>query len=112
MSVYLYRLFDGKSYWTALTLGHWWIRRRLLKRIVHAVPGAHTQEGHARVLEFMRASMFVHPGWNHAADIARLSLPPGCSIPVITGLGDWRAIKEAANDHCFRGILWLKLSTT
>jgi hypothetical protein len=92
-SVYLYRAYDGID---ASTLGSWWSEGGLLREITSASP-CH-EEGklnHAQVLKFMLSSAFVHPYWNEGKDVARMTIPVGSRVPVITGRGDWRAMMDA-----------------
>jgi hypothetical protein len=90
----LYRVYDGKY---ALTLSNWWSEEDLLRDITSASPcrDASGKLNHAQVLKFMLSSGFVHPYWNQGTDIAKMTIPAGSRIPVITGRGDWQAMKAA-----------------
>jgi hypothetical protein len=90
-SVWLYRAYDGIN---AGTLGDWWSEGDLLRDITSASPCQEENGGlnHAQVLKFMLSSAFVHPYWNDGKDVARMTIPVGSRVPVITGRGDWRAM--------------------
>jgi hypothetical protein len=95
VEICLYRLYDGLSHKTALTLGRWWATRSLLKEIWRATSSVHTQNRQSTAREFLRTAMFVHPSWNHGTHIARMRIEPGCSVPAIVGRGSWQAMKSA-----------------
>jgi len=90
----LYRLYDGRSHKTALTLGRWWSTRSLLKEIWHATSGLAGEERRGRTLEFLKSAMFVHPGGNYGTNIARMKVGGGCCVPAIIGRGSWTALKS------------------
>jgi hypothetical protein len=91
----LYRLYDGLSHKTALTLGRWWATRSLLTQIWQATSKLTGQDRQKAVREFLRTAMFVHPSWNHGTHIARMKIQPGCRLPAIIGRGSWQAMKSA-----------------
>ena len=93
-SVWLYRAYDGID---AGTLSSWWSEGDLLRSITSASP-CQEENGklnHAQVLKFMLSSAFVHPYWNEGKDVARMTIPAGSRVPVITGRGDWRTMTGA-----------------
>jgi hypothetical protein len=93
-SVWLYRAYDGID---AGTLGSWWSEGDLLRSITEASPcrDENGQLNHPQVLKFMLSSAFVHPYWNEGKDVARMQIPVGSRVPVITGRGDWRTMTDA-----------------
>jgi hypothetical protein len=93
----LYRLYDGISHKTALTLGRWWCTRSLLKQIWHATSDLTGENRKRRMLEFLKSAMFVHPSWNYGTNIAQMKIQGGCSVPAIIGRGSWTAMKSARN---------------
>ena len=93
-SVWLYRAYDGID---AGTLSSWWSEGDLLRSITSASP-CQEENGklnHAQVLKFMLSSAFVHPYWNEGKVVARMTIPAGSRVPVITGRGDWRTMTGA-----------------
>jgi hypothetical protein len=93
----LYRLYDGLSHKTALTLGRWWCNRSLLKQIWHATSDLAGENRRRKTLEFLKSAMFVHPSWNYGTNIAQMKIGGGCSVPAIIGRGSWTAMKSAKN---------------
>lgn len=99
----LYRLYDGLSQKTALTLGRWWWNRALLRQICWKTLDLPDDQRHRRVLEFLRSAMFVHPSWNYGTNIAQMKIPAGSHIPAIIGRGSWEAMKSSASPSGARG---------
>ncbi len=95
-SLELYRVYDGISRRTALTLGRWWCSRHTLKRVCNKISKAHTQDPKDFILKTLLRTMFVHPSWNKGTDIARMVIPQGASAPVIIGEGCWEALGGTA----------------
>jgi hypothetical protein len=95
--IWLYRLYDGISHKTALTLGRWWCTRTLLTEIWHATRDLSGDNRKRRTLEFLKSAMFVHPSWNFGTNIAQMKIGGGCSVPAIIGRGSWTAMKSARN---------------
>jgi hypothetical protein len=93
----LYRLYDGISHRTALTLGRWWCNRTLLRQIWHATSDLTGDERRRRTLDFLRSAMFVHPSWNLGTRIAQMKIGRGCSVLAIIGRGSWTAMKSSRN---------------
>lgn len=93
----LYRLYDGISHKTALTLGRWWCTRSLLNQIWQATSDLAGEARRRRTLEFLKSAMFVHPSWNFGTNIAQMKIGGGCSVPAIIGRGSWTAMKSAKN---------------
>jgi hypothetical protein len=93
----LYRLYDGISHKTALTLGRWWCTRSLLKQIWQATSDLTGEKRKSQTLEFLKSAMFVHPSWNFGTNIAQMKIGGGCSVPAIIGRGSWTAMKSARN---------------
>lgn len=91
----LYRLYDGISHKTALTLGRWWCTRSLLQEIWHATRDLSGDNRKRKTLEFLKSAMFVHPSWNFGTNIAQMKIGGGCSVPAIIGRGSWTAMKSA-----------------
>jgi hypothetical protein len=91
----LYRLYDGISHKTALTLGRWWCTRSLLREIWQATSNLASDNRKRRTLEFLKSAMFVHPSWNFGTNIAQMKIGGGCSVPAIIGRGSWTAMKSA-----------------
>lgn len=91
----LYRLYDGISHKTALTLGRWWCNRRLLKQICYATQEDSGTAREKKILDFMRTAMFVHPTWNFGTDVARMQIPVGGRVPVLVGKGSWQAMSSS-----------------
>jgi len=90
----LYRMFDGISLKTALTLGRWWCNRSLLEEICAATSKLNGTARENQILEYLRTAMFVDPNWNGCTDIAVMKIPAGASLPVIIGKGSWKALKS------------------
>ena len=92
----LYRMFDGISLKTAVTLGRWWCNRSLLEDICAATSKLSGTARENQILEYMRTAMFVDPSWNGCTDIAVMKIPAGASLPAIIGRGNWKALKSPA----------------
>ncbi len=92
--IHLYRAFDGVD--KAMTLGSWWGDRKLVKHSVNACIKSKGSVTPDIVIDNMLKAMYVHPNWNRGKAIARMTIPVGASVPVITALGDWRALRTAA----------------
>jgi hypothetical protein len=93
-SISLYRLYDGISSKTALTLGRWWCNRRLMKQICYAASDTSGRDREVKILGFMRSAMFVHPSWNYGTEVAQMEIPVGGRLPALVAKGSWQAMSS------------------
>jgi hypothetical protein len=90
----LYRVYDGISHHTALTLGSFWCDRTLMQGMWSATSKLNGNARRTAFFDFFRSAMFVHPQWNLMTDIACMVIPAGNSLPVFRGRGSWRALRS------------------
>ncbi len=106
--VEFYRVHDGRSRvvfpakapgkkptLSAGTLSAYWSERPVVEVIWKATARYHGQDRRKRFMEFMLSANFVLPEWNEATQLACMSVPPGASVVVVRGRGNWKAMQTS-----------------
>jgi hypothetical protein len=89
-----YRVYDGISHQTALTLGRCWLERPVVESI-WATTARWQGQAHADMfMDFLRSANFIHPQWNKMTDMAVMQVPAGAFVVVIRGKGTWKAMRS------------------
>ncbi len=88
----LYRVYDGISHQTALTLGRSWIERPVIESVWAATAKWERQSRESMFMEFLRSANFIHQQWNSMTDVACMQVPAGTFLVVIRGKGNWKAM--------------------
>lgn len=92
----LYRAYDGGvRVNSAGTLGRWWFDRRVVQEIWNVTERYPGLDRKTTFMEFLRAANFISPEFNDMTQMAVMLVPTGCSIVVIRGKGDWKALRTA-----------------
>jgi hypothetical protein len=103
--VELYRVHDGQSHTvvqaapnqrrkgSAGTLSKYWSERSVVASIWKATVRYEGKERLKRLMEFMLSANFVLPEWNDALQMACLAVPPGATVVVVRGRGNWKAMQ-------------------
>lgn len=75
------------------TLSAYWSERGVVEEIWRATARWQDNERRKRFMEFMLSANFVLPEWNDATQIACMSVPPGATVVVVRGRGNWQAMQ-------------------
>jgi len=99
-----YRVYDGISHQTALTLGRCWLERPVVESIWSATARWQGQARADMFMDFLRSANFIHPQWNMMTDIAVMQVPAGAFVVVIRGKGTWKAMRSKPGSKLSPGI--------
>jgi len=89
-----YRVYDGISHRTALTLGRSWFERSLLESIWAAASRFQGKAREDMLMDLLRSANFIHPQWNLMTDITCMQVPAGSRVVVARGRGTWKAMQS------------------
>jgi len=93
-SLEFYRVYDGISHHTALTLGRSWFERSVLESVWSAASKFQGKAREEMLMDLLRSANFIHPQWNNMTDIACMQVPSGAWVVVVRGKGSWRAMQS------------------
>ena len=94
-----YRVYDGISHHTALTLGRSWFERSVLESVWSAAAKLQGKAREDMLMDLLRSANFIHPQWNNMTDIACMQVPSGSWVVVVRGKGSWKAMQSKPIDR-------------
>jgi hypothetical protein len=88
----MYRMYDGVSRNTALTLGRSWVERSVVETIWSATARWAGNDREGMFMDMMRSANFIHPQWNLMKSVACMQVDLG-KLVVVRGRGTWEAMR-------------------